>query len=417
MMNILVLGSGVIGVTTAYYLARAGHKVTVIDRQSAPAMEASFANAGQISPGYSTPWAAPGLFIKALKWLMQKHSPLHIIPDGSLFQLQWLYQLLRNCTADRYAINKSCMLQLAEYSHDCLKKLRQETHIHYEDQQRGTLQIFRTAKQLEHAKEDIFVLDNFNIKHKLLTSHQELINIEPGLAHSRHQYIGGLWLPNDETGNCKLFTTQLAKMAEALGVEFRYNLLIDKIVVQEKKVTGIACGQEILQADNYIASLGPYTTLLMRDIIPLLVYPIKGYSITLPIVDEKSSPISTVLDETYKIAITRLGNHIRVGGMAEVVGYNTKLNLKRRDTLAMVVNDIFPKGGYLQQATFWTGLRAMTPSNVPIVGATPLRNLYVNTGHGTLGWTMACGCAQLLTDLISNYPPALNMQSYAINRH
>ncbi|MCE4058797.1 D-amino acid dehydrogenase [Pandoraea sputorum] len=415
-MKVIVLGSGVIGVTSAYYLAKAGHDVTVLDRQAGPALETSFGNAGQISPGYASPWAAPGIPAKAVKWLFQKHAPLAIRPDGTLTQLKWLYQMLRNCTPERYSVNKERMVRIAEYSRDCFRELRAETGIAYEGRQAGTLQLFRTEDQLENAARDIAVLEEAGVPFELLDS-KALASAEPALAAVSHKLTGGLRLPNDETGDCQMFTTRLAAMAEALGVKFRYDMPIDGLNVVGDKIDGVVCAGSLQRADAYVVALGSYSTPFLRGIVDIPVYPLKGYSITVPIVDASRAPVSTILDETYKIAVTRFDDRIRVGGMAEVVGYNKRLNPARRATLEMVVNDLYPGAGNTAKASFWTGLRPMTPDGTPIVGATALRNLFLNTGHGTLGWTMSCGSGQLLADLMSGRRPAILADDLSVARY
>ena len=415
-MRVIVLGSGVVGVSTAYYLARAGHEVTVIDRQSAAGLETSFANAGQISPGYASPWAAPGIPMKAVKWLFQRHAPLAIRPDGSLFQLQWMWEMYKNCDADRYAVNKERMVRLAEYSRDCIRALRAETGIDYEGRQRGTLQLFRTQAQFDGAAKDIEVLRQAGVPFEVLTREQ-LANAEPALAKVRDKLVGGLRLPNDETGDCQMFTTKLADMAKALGVRFEFGVDIRAIESQGDQITGVRTDRGTFTADRYVVALGSYSRLLMKQFFRVPVYPLKGYSITVPITDAAQAPVSTILDETYKIAITRFEDRIRVGGMAEIAGYSKALNPRRRETLEMVVTDLFPGGGDVSKASFWTGLRPMTPDSTPIVGATPLRNLFLNTGHGTLGWTMACGSAAVISDLVSGKVPAIHTDDLAIFRY
>ncbi|MBJ9965528.1 D-amino acid dehydrogenase [Burkholderia seminalis] len=415
-MRVVILGSGVVGVASAYYLARAGHEVTVIDREAGPALETSFANAGQISPGYAAPWAAPGVPLKAVKWMFEKHAPLAIRLDGTRFQLQWMYQMLRNCTAERYAVNKGRMVRLAEYSRDCLQALRADTGIEYEGRTGGTLQLFRTQQQLDGAAKDIAVLREANVPFELL-SPAELKNAEPALAAVSHKLTGGLRLPGDETGDCQLFTTRLAALAESLGVKFRYNTPIDALAIAGGKIAGVQCGSETVRADAYVVALGSYSTNFVSNLMKIPVYPLKGYSITAPIVNEAAAPVSTVLDETYKIAITRFDQRIRVGGMAEIVGFDKKLRAARRETLEMCVNDLFPGGGDTSKATFWTGLRPMTPDGTPIVGRTPVSNLFLNTGHGTLGWTMSCGSGQLLADLISGKMPAIQADDLSVHRY
>lgn len=371
-MRVVVLGSGVIGVTSAYYLARAGHDVTVIDRQPGPAMETSFANAGQISPGYASPWAAPGIPLKAVKWMMQRHAPLSITPDGTLFQLQWMWQMLRNCTPERYAINKERIVRLAEYSRNCFRQLREDAGIRYEGRQRGTMQLFRTTKQFADAEKDIEVLRDSGVPYELLTRDQ-LARAEPALFAVKDKLIGSLRLPNDETGDCQLFTTRLADMATALGVKFRYGVAIDSLVVAGGAVEAVRCGAELVQADAYVVALGAHSMTLLQKVLTIPVYPLKGYSITVPIIDAAAAPASTILDETYKIAVTRFDDRIRVGGMAEIAGFDTRLNPRRRATLEMVVNDLFPGAGDTAKASFWTGLRPMTPDGMPIVGRAPLK--------------------------------------------
>lgn len=415
-MKVVILGSGVVGVASAWYLAQAGHEVTVIDRQPAAALETSAANAGQISPGYAAPWAAPGVPLKAVKWMFQRHAPLAIRLDGSRFQLAWMWQMLRNCDMSHYQLNKSRMVRIAEYSRDCLKTLRQETGIAYEGRQGGTLQLFRTAQQYESAAKDIAVLKEAGVPYELLEAAQ-LRQAEPALATTQHKLTGGLRLPNDETGDCQLFTQRLAAMAAEAGVSFRYNTTVDALEQEGNLITGVRCGGERITADAYVVAFGSFSTALLDGIVNVPVYPLKGYSLTIPIKDADAAPVSTVLDETYKVAITRFDDRIRVGGMAEIVGFNTRLLPARRQTLEMVVGDLFPQGGSIEQATFWSGLRPMTPDGTPVVGRTPLKNLFLNTGHGTLGWTMACGSGQLLADIISGVTPAISADDLSVMRY
>lgn len=419
-MRVLVLGSGVIGVTSAWYLAKAGHEVTVVDREAGPALGTSFANAGQISPGYASPWAAPGVPLKAIKWMFQEHAPLSIRPDGTLFQLQWMWQMLLNCSAGRYAVNKERMVRLAEYSRDCIRALRAETGIAYEGRQQGTLQVFRTDEQLHGAAKDIAVLEQAGVPYQLL-SREELAASEPALAAVRHKLAGGLRLPNDETGDCALFTQRLAGMASTLGVRFLYNRSIDGLMNQGDAVTGAVVDGEPMAADLVVVALGSWSTQLvkpfLRGMSNLPVYPLKGFSITVPLSDASRAPVSTVLDETYKVALTRFDDRIRVGGMAQIVGYDRSLDPAKRRTLEHVVTDLFPGAGDVSQATFWTGLRPMTPDGTPIVGPTQVRGLWLNTGHGTLGWTMACGSGKLLSDLVSGKSPAIRADDLSVSRY
>jgi D-amino-acid dehydrogenase len=415
-MRVIVLGSGVIGVASAYYLAQQGAEVTVLDRQSGPAEETSFGNAGQISPGYSTPWAAPGIPFKAVKWMFQHHAPLAINLDGSMWQLQWMAQMLKNCNPQSYAVNKERMMRVAEYSRDCLRELRKDTGINYENRAKGTLQLFRKEAQMEAVQRDISVLQECGVSYELLNGN-ELGRVEPALANAQDKLVGGLHLPNDETGDCYLFTNALAQIAKELGVNFQFNQNVEKLIVEGDEIKGVQVNGKVLTADRYVLAFGSYSRDFLKPLdLQLPVYPVKGYSLTIPIVDPAFAPQSTVLDETYKIAITRFDQRIRVGGMAELSGFNLGLNEDRRATLQMVTQDLFP-GGDMAQASFWTGLRPMTPDSTPIIGATRFKNLFLNTGHGTLGWTMACGSGKLISDIVLNHKTDISTNGLSIQRY
>ncbi|WMT73635.1 D-amino acid dehydrogenase [Bradyrhizobium sp. Ash2021] len=416
-MKVIVLGSGVIGVTSAYYLARAGHEVTVIDRQPKPALETSFANAGEVSPGYSSPWAGPGVPVKAVKWLLMKHGPLVIRPKLDPVMWIWLLKMLRNCTSARYAVNKSRMIPIAEYSRDCLRALRSETGIHYDERERGTLQLFRYSAQLDHTADDVAVLKQNGVPFEVL-DRDGCVAAEPALAAVKDKIAGGLRLPQDETGDCHMFTQALAAEAEKLGVRFMFNVGIEGLNADAMRITGVVTSTGVMQADAYVLALGSWSPRLVRPLgISLPVHPVKGYSITVPITDPDGAPVSTVMDESYKVAITRLGDRIRVGGTAEISGYSDKLYAARRATLDHSLTDLFPRGGDLKKATFWCGLRPMTPDGPPVIGATRYSNLHLNTGHGTLGWTMACGSGRVLADLLSGRKPDIDTSELAISRY
>jgi D-amino-acid dehydrogenase len=416
-MRVVVLGSGVVGVTSAWYLARAGHQVTVLDRQPAPGMETSFANAGQVSPGYSAPWAGPGIPVKALKWLMMRHRPLVLWPrlEGGLYA--WLAKMLANCTEAAYGVNKSRMVRLAEFSRDCLKELRDETGIVYDQRTKGTLQLFRTQKQLDSVGADIAVLQGFGVRHSLLDP-AGCVAAEPALGLVPGKFAGGLQLPGDETGDAHLFTQRLAGLAAAIGVEFRHGVTVKALRTEAGEVTGVVTDGGTVTADRYVVAMGSYTPALLRPLnVHVPVYPVKGYSLTLPVEDEAAAPVSTVMDETFKVAITRLGDRIRVGGTAELAGFSLRLRKPRRATLEHSVTDLFPRGGDVAKASFWTGLRPMTPDGTPVVGPTRYSNLFLNTGHGTLGWTMACGSGRLLADLVTGRTPEIAHDDLALSRY
>jgi D-amino-acid dehydrogenase len=417
MASVLVLGSGVIGTSIAYYAAKAGHQVTVVDRQSGPALETSFANAGEVSPGYSSPWAGPGVPVKAIQWMMMKHSPLVIWPLLDPAMWRWGFRMLANCTEKAYALNKSRMVPIAEYSRDCLKALRAETGIAYDDRAMGTLQLFRTQKQVDGTAKDIEVLKQYGVPYEVLDK-AGFVKVEPALKLTQDKFVGALRLPGDETGDCQLFTTRLAEMAKALGVRFHFDTQIRGIEHDGRQVTGVRTGAGLLVADRYVAALGSHTPLMVRQLgLKLPVYPIKGYSITVPITDAKGAPESTVMDETHKVAVTRLGDRIRVGGTAEIAGYSLALREARRETLTHVVADLFPTGGDVARASFWCGLRPMTPDGTPLVGPTKVPNLLLATGHGTLGWTMAAGTGRVIADLISGRKPEISLDGLTLDRY
>ena len=416
-MKVAVLGSGVIGVTSAWYLAQEGHEVVVIDRQPGPALETSFANAGEISPGYASPWAAPGIPQKAIRWLMMRHAPLILQPKVDSEMIGWLFAMLRNCTHARYAVNKARMVRLAEYSRERLIALRAETGIAYDERMQGTLQLFRTNKQLDGIAKDVAVLQAGGVPYEVL-GRDQCVAVEPGLAAAREKIVGGLRLPGDETGDCFKFTGALAAMDAQCGVVFRYGEAMRSLVVDGQRIAGIETSHGLVTADRYVLALGSHSAAMLRPLgLKLPVYPVKGYSITVPVVDARRAPESTLMDESYKIAITRLGARIRVGGMAEISGYNNALPERRRATLVHSLTDLFAGAGDIDAATYWSGLRPMTPDGTPVIGATPYSNLFLNTGHGTLGWTMACGSGRVIADLVSGIAPDIEASDLSIARY
>ncbi|HWW49995.1 MAG TPA: D-amino acid dehydrogenase [Xanthobacteraceae bacterium] len=416
-MKVIVLGSGVVGVSSAYYLALAGHEVIVIDRQPGPALETSYANAGEISPGYASPWAGPGVPLKAIRWLTMAHGPLVLRPKIDVAMWLWMLQTLRNCTTARYKINKARMVRLAEYSRDVLRDLRATTGIAYDERMQGTLQLFRTQAQLDGAATDIEVLKSYGVPFELLDV-DGCIRAEPALARVRDKFKGGLRLPNDETGDCQMFTERLKALAAEKGVAFHYNTSIHSLTFHADRIAAVETDKGPFSANAYVVALGSYSPLLLDPLgINIPVYPVKGYSITVPITDHAGAPESTVMDETYKVAITRLGERIRVGGTAELAGYDLSLHAGRRATLEHSVRDLFGSGGDIARSTFWCGLRPMTPDGPPVIGATKFRNLFLNTGHGTLGWTMACGSARVLADQLSQKSPEIDASDLGMTRY
>ena len=416
-MHVIILGSGVIGVSAAWQLAQGGHQVTVVDRQPAAGLETSYANAGEVSPGYSAPWAGPGVPLKAIKWLLMQHRPLVIRPHLDIEFIRWGLAMLRNCTAARYEVNKGRMVRLAEYSRDCLRELRAQTGIAYDERMQGTLQLFRTQQQLDGSAADIAILQRYGVPFERL-DRAGCIRPEPALAKVQSKFVGGLRLPGDETGDCFKFTQNLAALAAQRGVQFRYGTRIQRLVAEGGQIEGVVTDAGTLQGDAYLVALGSHSPLLLAPLgIRIPVYPVKGYSITVPITDAGGAPESTVMDETHKVAVTRLGSRIRVGGTAELAGYTLQLHQARRHTLEHVVSDLFPAGGDVSRAEFWCGLRPMTPDGTPVIGATRLGKLYLATGHGTLGWTMAAGTARVMADVIAGRKAEIDLDGLTIERY
>jgi len=416
-MRVVVLGAGIIGVTTAYFLARLGAEVEVLDRQREPGMETSFANAGELSYGMTSPWAAPGIPLKAIKWMFMKYRPLLLHPLLSPSMWGWCAKMVKNCNAESYAINKSRMVRVSNYSRDALSDLMKDVDIDFELRELGTLQLFRKQKQLDASKADQDILAKYDSPFEVL-DRDGCIKAEPGLAHVADKFVGGLRLTADRTGDCRMFTQALAKKAEELGVKFHYDVTINGFAMERGRIIGVDTTDGRVTGDKYVCAMGPYAPILLRTIgIRLPIYPIKGYSITLPVTDPDAAPQSTIMDETYKVAVTRLGGRIRVAGQAEIIGYNKDLGKHATDAVRHVVGDLFPKGGDVSQAQEWTGLRPMTPDGTPVLGPTRYDNLFLNTGHGTLGWTMSCGSGRLIADLVMDRAPEIDMDGLTCARY
>lgn len=417
-MHVIVLGGGVLGVASAWYLAKSGHQVTVIDRQSTVAQETSHANAGMISPGYSSPWAAPGVPFKAVGWMLQDLSPFMInMKELDGYTLSWMTKMLANCNTHSYQVNKARMLRIAEYSRDCFVDLRHELNIKYDARQLGTLQLFRKQKQIDALQKDIEVLKQLGIEHQALDMAGCVVH-EPALQYVKDKFVGGLHLPGDETGDCFKFTTELAKQCEQMGVIFMMDTQINKLNQSNGKITSVTTDKGEILGDTYLCALGSYSLKTLNTVgIKVPIYPIKGYSLTLPIEDESRAPQSTIMDETYKIAVTRFDDRIRVGGTAEIASYNLELPEKRRASIDFVVQDMFPGAADVAKAEFWTGLRPMTPDSTPILGGTQYSNLFLNTGHGTLGWTMSLGSAKFVSDIINQKQPDIDPEGLSIERY
>jgi D-amino-acid dehydrogenase len=412
-VRVLVLGGGVIGVTTAWYLAQDGHEVTLVDREPGPALETSFANGGQISASYAEPWANPEAPLKILKWLGRDDAPLLFRLTADPRQWRWGLQFLIECLPSRTRHNTIQCLNLALYSRDCLKELRTSTGIEYDALTRGILQVYTDAEEFEAGVESSVLMRQYGCDREIRTP-DECVAIEPALASAKHQLAGGIFTATDETGDAHTFTVELAKRAAAAGVQFRWSTTVNPLVrngdhIEPVSVTGPDGVTETLHADATVVALGSYSPFFLTPIgVPCLVYPAKGYSMTLDVGDHRGAPTVSITDLAWKIVLTRLGNRLRVAGTAELSGYGMELNAVRCEALLRRTFELFPDAGERDSATYWTGLRPATPSNVPLVGPTRYRNLFVNTGHGTLGWTMACGSGKLLADVMSGRVPQVD---------
>ena len=420
-MKVVVLGAGVIGMSTAWYLAQDGHDVTVIDRQSGPGLETSFANAGEISPSYSAPWAGPGVIKKAIGWMLDKHGPFRLYPRMDPAQWRWLLKMTANCNLRSYERNLQRMQRLAVYSRECFIALRRATGWSYDDRQLGTLLFFRDAHGLAAVNSDLDTLRSFGVRVDVVDA-AGCVKAEPGLAPVRAKIAGGLHMPDDETGDCLMFCTLLHERLLSMGVLFQFDTAIDALersadTISAVQITPRGQAAQRIGADAFVLAMGSYSPLLARPLkLELPVYPVKGYSLTVP-VNEARAPRSSIVDEDCKVAVTRLGSRIRVAGTAEVGGFDTTLRQNRLDTIVHVLSNLFPGGFQREQMSFWTGLRPMTPDGTPIVGRSPLKGLFLNTGHGTFGWTMSLGSGRVVADLIHGRQPAIDIAGLEVSRY
>jgi D-amino-acid dehydrogenase len=420
-MRVLVLGAGLVGVASAWYLGQDGHEVVVVDRQPAPAMETSFANGGQISTSHAEPWANPAAPLKVLRWLGREDSPLLWRLRADAGQWAWGLRFLRECTPGRTRENIVAILRLALHSRALLKELRPALGLEYDQQQRGILHFYTDAAEFAHAMPQAELMRQYGCERVVKTA-AECLAIEPALKHATAPIIGGTYTADDESGDAHKFATLLARRASARGVVFRHGVAIDALQAEGGRISGLRlAGGEMLAADAYVVALGSWSPLLLKPLgIGVPVYPAKGYSATIPLtageVTNDLAPTVSLTDDGCKIVFSRLGDRLRVAGTAEFTGYDTTLNDVRCQALVRRTHTIFPRLS-ASNVEFWAGLRPATPSNVPLVGATRLSNLYLNTGHGTLGWTMACGTGRLLADLLSGKAPDIDPAPYLAYRH
>lgn len=409
-MKIAVLGSGIIGTSTAWWLNEAGHDVVVIDRQMQAGMETSRANGGQISVSYAEPWANPQAPARMLKWLTRDDAPLSFRPQLDLRQWLWGLMFLRECPPDRVARNVSALVAMAQYSRRTLGEMRREYGIEYDHQERGILNFYRSPQEFERSQKLAEVMRDYGVDRRIVSA-DEVVAIEPALGPSRPSIVGGDYTPEDESGDAFVFTQALASKAAAAGVEFRFGTQLSRLIgmggrVHAAELIGPDGQYELLHADAYVAALGSHTPHFVAPLgVPCMVYPAKGYSATFDIVEPDAAPTVSLTDSEHKVVYSRLGSRLRMAGIAEIGGYSRALNTARCEQMSRLARSLFPTAIDFDNVRYWSGLRPATPSNVPLIGRTRISNLYLNTGHGTLGWTMGVGSGKALADIVSGNRP------------
>lgn len=408
-MHILVLGAGVVGTTTAWYLQKQGHQVTVVDRQNQAGLETSYANGGQISVSHAEPWANPSAPLKVLKWLTKADAPLLFRPKLDPAQWRWALSFLGQCTSARAAHNIRQIVNLGTYSRSQLQALRKDAGLEYDHLEKGILHFYTNPAEFEGALEPTRIMQGLGCDRQIIDA-DRAVELEPALKPIRNRIAGATYTSEDESGDAKLFTQNLARRCAEAGVEFRYGTEILSFERAGERVLGVQTlrdgRHETLRADAYVLSMGSFSSALARQLgIFLNIYPAKGYSITVPVKNEEAAFRVSLTDDEHKLVYSRLGNRMRVAGMAELSGYSRKLNYTRCRAIVRRTAEVMPEAGHWDQAEFWSGLRPATPSNVPYIGKSHFANLYLNTGHGTLGWTHSCGSAAALADIIDGRKP------------
>lgn len=409
-MRIAVLGSGIIGISSAWWLKQAGHDVIVIDRRPGPAQETSFANGGQISVSYAEPWANPQAPLKLARWIFQDDAPLLFRPQLDWRQWMWGLAFLRECMPGRLAPNIRAMVRLAEYSRSTLQGMRADLGISYDHLERGILNFYRDTKEFEQSQRAAAVMRDFGVERKVISA-DEVVALEPALAGQRARIVGGDYTPDDESGDVHKFAKALAERAQALGVEFRFDTRVTRLVAEGGRVQSVETIDAdgtfgSIGADAFVVALASHTPALVRPLgVACNIYPAKGYSATFPVLDASRTPTISLTDSSHKVVFSRLGDRLRMAGTAELAGYSRALNPVRCQALTNLATELFPGALDTERVTYWAGLRPSTPSNVPLIGRTRVPNLYLNSGHGTLGWTMGVGSGRALADIIDGRRP------------
>jgi D-amino-acid dehydrogenase len=416
-MHVLVLGSGLLGVSSAYYLSQLGHEVTVIDRQATPAAETSFANGGQISVSHAEPWANPSAPLKVLQWLGKEDAPLLFRIRADMRQWLWGLQFLRECTPARTSHNIKQIVRLGTYSRDMLQTLRRDTGLSYAQRTQGILHFYTTQKEFDGALKPAELMRQLGCERQVISA-DEAVRLEPALQHIRPKLAGATYTAEDESGDANMFARELVKLCEKAGVKFLLSHTVTALreaggSIDHVEATDSEGRFQRVRADAYVMAMGSMSPVYTAPLgIHLPIYPAKGYSVTMPVVDAKKAYQVSLTDDEYKLVFSRYttptGDRMRIAGTAELNGYDRYLNRVRCEAIVKRVDQLFPGAGDAEQAQFWTGLRPATPSNVPLIGKTKLRNFYLNTGHGTLGWTHACGSGKSIARIISGLAPEVD---------
>lgn len=415
-MRVCVLGAGVIGVTAAYFLAQDGHEVTVIDRASSVGLETSFANGGQISVSHSDPWASPQNLRKVLRWLGDPDAPLAFKFSADPALWRWLGLFLRNCTSNRAVVNAERMQRVAHYSQMVRNQLIADIDLKHDQQSTGILHIYRDPKNYDDAVIRAVRTTELGCK-RVPVSITEALDIEPALFDVVPSLAGVIYAPDDQSGDAYQFADRLGTVCRQAGIAFQFETTIERIDVDDGRVCGIITDKGRMDADAVVVALGSYTPLILNPLgIRLPVYPAKGYSVTLPVEADHVAPMTALIDDEHKIVYSRLGNRLRAAGLAETVGYDTEIHQARAQLVLKHVLDLFPNAGDASKAEFWTGLRPQAPDSVPILGKTPIKGLYLNSGHGTLGWTMAAGSGRIIADIIAEKSPEIDVSDLGLAR-
>lgn len=417
-MKVIILGSGIIGVTSAYFLGKKGWDVTVIDRQFGSGEECSFANGGQLSFSHVEPWASPHVLPKIVKWLFQKDSPLVFRPKADPAMWSWIIKFLLNCNEKQSLECTKNMMRLSLYSKEHFNHVTKETNLTYTHLEKGTLHVFKNEASLQANLEQAKFQEKLGCNYEYLPDRKSCLEMAPSLTNSPKPIVGGIFFPIDESGDVHKFTVNLAKYCtDTFNTKFLYNTTITELKKSKNKITGVITDKGEFTADNYVMSLGAYSPLLLKQVgIKAPIYPMKGYSISIPITNENAAPKTCITDQGNKIVYSRLDNILRVAGTAEFAGYNHKIRKERIETLKKMAKCLFADCGDIDNAIPWACLRPSTPDGSPIIGTSPIDNLYLNTGQGTLGWTLSCGSAKVLVDIMDNKKPEIDLAGLTLER-